>query len=325
MCFARGGHGGGHCGGHSSGHSISTISSKSNIGIRNSSRINSNTSLANSRGSRDTYFDNINRNSIAFQLISHIFSLIPILFFIFMCAPNEFYEKFIQYKRNRININCAKYINKFLIKFSNINNIPKWNDIEFFYKHFKEQIIIDEVLIPLIINKINNINEMNLREQYNFYYIQNIDQIDLFQLNENTILFNEIRYKIQESNKINNLLKNNKYLDLRVTILIDQTDSNYDVNYMRIKHIAVIYFNQKAILKKIVLDVFLNEDNDIEFIRNDILKQIKDYHNNKIIYLNNNKIQLLINAIKENINENPEFKEKFIAVFNKTFMTHNNH
>ena len=104
MCFARGGHGGGHCGCHSSGHCISTISSKSNIGIRNSSRINSNTSLANSRGSRDTYFDNINRNSIAFQLISHIFSLIPILFFIFMCAPNEFYEKFIQYKRNRINI-----------------------------------------------------------------------------------------------------------------------------------------------------------------------------------------------------------------------------
>ena len=189
------------------------------------------------------------------------------------------------------------------------------------YNSLTRNALVNEILIPLVINKINIINELNLYEKYDIFFKQNVDRINIFELSKYIISVKKMNQVIQSSSDINSFLNRNKY----IKIIIDANETytnennkyllNNDIFNMNDQKVLSIYFNRMPIFKEILIKVFLEDNTDNEFIKYDILHKLNTNVNIFSVTLNN-KEQLLIKAIIENVNENKLFKDKFLDEIN---------
>ncbi|MBR1943858.1 MAG: hypothetical protein IJ848_00075 [Alphaproteobacteria bacterium] len=105
-----------------------------------------------------------------------------------------------------------KYCKHFISKFSQIDNYPKQNDISKIYKKIGRKRLINNILVPLIIKKLNIIANMDV----DFVYNNHINVIPIFQLASYTVSTKAMNNIIHQSNEINELLKKYQYMTLKV-------------------------------------------------------------------------------------------------------------
>lgn len=148
---------------------------------------------------------------------------------------------------------------------------------------------------------------------------KNIEQINIGTLSS----YNISSYDV---NALINYISMPNYISFKIVSTKEEQSNTLNGNEYKDEDelILQILFDQYLILKTIILEVFLNEcaEND-EYIKNDMINQVKVYYSNNILNTNDNKTQLLISAINENMKENIKFKDKFISVFNQTVITNN--
>lgn len=209
--------------------------------------------------------------------------------------------------------------NKFLNQFSVLKNVPTRDDIKELLRlvgveNMYKNVIINKILVPLMNQKIQCIENMSLLQKYLLVYTNNIGGIRIGTLRMYHIVPNDIN---------NILLLNNvhvpNYISFEIISSKEKRGNILNENCYKGKDTLMLHmvFNQYAIIKDVILQVFLNdyENNDIKLIKNDVLLQIK--------LEDSYKKQLLISAIKENVSENLRFKEKFSEVLNNNYISKN--
>ena len=221
-------------------------------------------------------------------------------------------------KRRKNKKELTKYCNDFVAKFTALQNIPYKHDIEDAYNNVGRKALVNNILVPLIINKLKIIDKLNLCEKYELFYTQNIDKINLFQLASYTVSTKKMDQVIQHESNINDLLIKNKYITINFdspTRGLNKNQSKYLLYKQSItknhKNILQMNFNRVLLFKEILLQIFLEDIKSNENIKYDIIKQINNYINLSQIETSDKK-QLLITAIIENINKNELFKDKFL-------------
>ena len=294
-CFARGGHSGGRGGGRGISILRSGFSRSRGIGY----------SSPRSNLSNGEYF-----TIIIVVILCHVI--------------DELVDdrKLKKANKRKILKNYEAYCNNFLLKFNDLHSIPNEYDISEIYYNIGRKILLDNILIQLIINKLKIINNLSLSEQYDLFYTQDVNIIDIFQLPSNTVSKSKINQAIQANNEINNLLENNKYIKIKFNNL-NISSSNLNSTYLISNSIITInrnnilrmYFNQQLIFKEILLKVFLDETLQNDVIKYDILYEVNKNINIKTLQVNN-KEKMLFNAIIQNSLENKTFKEKFLGKAN---------
>ena len=166
--------------------------------------------------------------------------------------------------------------------------------------------LLKNILLPIILQKIKIIENMNVFKKYKLIYKRNIIGLNLnklttYNLSKDNI--NEILIylnNLHQYTKFNIYFPTNKKFNLLNNYLFDNSNEAF----------LIMYFNQKCILKDIILEIFLNEGDNNEFIREDIIHTI----NNNLI---TKKEKLLIETIIENIETNEKFKKVFIKISKK--------
>ena len=129
----------------------------------------------------------------------------------------------------------TKYCNNFVTKFTDLQNIPDKHDIGDAYSNVGRKALINNILLPLIVNKLKIIDKLTPCEKYELFYTKDIDRIDLFQLASYTVSTRKMEQNICESSDINNLLEKNKYITIT---------KNH-------KNILQMHFNRELIFKDI--------------------------------------------------------------------------
>ena len=239
--------------------------------------------------------------------------IILMLLFVILYIIHNIKEKISQKNKiSSINHGIDKYYDEFISKFNDsIDHFPVNIDMKQFLNPVKIKI-----LKMLILQKIQIFSNMTLLQQYSFIFLQNTKEINIG---------DSSAYGINDNCEINNLvydIQAPEYISLKIVSSKEAQGNIVNINYYKNedkyknKSVLQLVFNQYLIIKDIILKAFLNEDPDNQWIRDNIINQIQNYKNNNITDSNYNKVQLLINIVKENINENKEFKEKFFKVLN---------
>lgn len=201
--------------------------------------------------------------------------------------------------------------NIFLNQFSMLENVPKRKDIMELLNITEEgtiqkDMLINKFLLPLINLKIQCIEEMNLLQKYSLFYTNNIEGLNIG-------LLSTYRVSQTEFDKILKNINIPNYISFEIVSSKEKKINILNKNYYKGRTTLMLQmvFNQYAIIKDVILQVFLHdyENNDIKLIKNDVLLQMK--------LADSDKKKLLINAINENMKENIKFKEKFLESIQK--------
>ena len=181
-----------------------------------------------------------------------------------------------------------------------------------------------KLLKILILQKIQLLHDMTLSQKYKLFVTNNTQIINIG---------NPLSYGIRDNFEINLLLSEiqaPKYISLKILFPKEVQDNIININYYKNENeynnnlVLQLVFDQYLIIKNIILQVFLNQDIDNEYIKYDVINQIKNYKkNNNTTKANYNKVQILISAIRENVNENVEFEKKFFEALQNSNILEN--
>ncbi len=331
ISFPKGGHGGGgRGGGRSHGSHTSIVRSTGSFRFSNKNLISKNSDKNNSIMHSNSLYSALYSKSIG-----DFFTMLLIVIILFSLGKSKDHNIFSNIKKKiKKNIikNPKEYCDNFIIKFTNLENIPNEYDTKEAYYNVGRTALVDYILIPLIINKIKIINNFSIFEKYDLFYNQNINEIDLFQLASNTVSNIRIKQKIKYSNEINNFLEKNKYIKIKFTLInpnLNKINNKYllkscPIN-MNTKNILRMYFNQQLIFQEILLKIFVESNEANSIFKANILNQIENYINISVLE-SNNKQQILMSAIIENILDNKHFREEFLNKSNDhLFLNLKNH